>query len=139
MRSRFVPSDYYSTTTFVLFITPQSNKLFTIMNLRAWLEAKPAPRSVLVGFALGSLLYLGQEFSTPRPRMHHYAGHDDARCLHWLCLLAWTSFASSARVDYHLCLDGIYNLWCLHKVRHDEQPYYAPLSILLHGVVDTLH
>ena len=31
------------------------------------------------------------------------------------------------------------NLWCLSQVAVGEKPYYAPLSVLVHGLVDSLH
>jgi hypothetical protein len=45
------------------------------------------------------------------------------------------------QVEEVLIVTALYpfNLWCLFKVAVEEKPYYAPLSVFVHGLVDSLH
>ena len=54
---------------------------------------------------------------------------------------AWMYGKDFEALEESLTLTALsgFNLWCLSKVALENQPYFAPLSILVHGLVDTLH
>ena len=107
--------------------------IIVIMGIRAWVEEQPVQRSLLLGVIIGIALYL-----LP------YSGEITIMVAMFMPGVYW-GFAFVLDGNRELLQETIimnvlayfYGIVCLPRVQ--QYPLYAPLAVLVHGMIDMLH